>query len=506
MKFIKKVFCLSIPLWLFSLPVFGLSVDEKLALQWERYNQAQLILIDKVGKQNQVISREEWEKAISLPAESKWTKEDLAILNERHLEIIENNRQEATRRSNNLVDLDKIRKSKKVNQFCNELPKGGMLHIHPWGTMDSDTVRAILEVVDPSLNVPQDPVLFDFKNSPFQDEIGFLSKYNISNISYRDLSEEDQKAFQELFFLSGEHYEFDRFLGVFGLVFNLFWQNKEAWENQGAKGPEDILWRDLFSRSKEQKLKYLEITRNIKPNRIWMIEALDRLAENAEKEYGIIVRFVAQFSRMKSDEENRKALQLLIPHLESPYLVGINLVDDETENPALEKGEGLYGTLLATEKTGLSKTIHAGEFGDVRNVRDAMIMGADRVGHGVTLIKDPVALEYAIKKKLPIEVNLVSNQKLGVLEKAGIAKHPFLDFLRLGLQVSLSTDDEGIFDTTINECVIEISTTDISYYELKQMALNSIETSFVEKKIKDRLLKTLQSDLRKFESGWALYR
>src|SRR3990167_7036388 len=190
MKFIKKVFCLSIPLWLFSLPVFGLSVDEKLALQWERYNQAQLILIDKVGKQNQVISREEWEKAISLPAESKWTKEDLAILNERHLEIIENNRQEATRRSNNLVDLDKIRKSKKVNQFCNELPKGGMLHIHPWGTMDSDTVRAILEVVDPSLNVPQDPVLFDFKNSPFQDEIGFLSKYNISNISYRDLSEE----------------------------------------------------------------------------------------------------------------------------------------------------------------------------------------------------------------------------------------------------------------------------------------------------------------------------
>ena len=144
----------------------------------------------------------------------------------------------------------------------------------------------------------------------------------------------------------------------------------------------------------------------------------------------------------------------------------------------------------------------AGELGDVRNVRDAMIMGAERVGHGVKLAQDTLALEYAVQeKKLPIEINIYSNYRLQVNED--FSKHPFLNFLRLGLPVSLSTDDEGMFKTDIvNEYEIAIMYTDITHEELKQMAFNSIETAFSDEAVKTDLLLKLIQDFELFEEKW----
>ena len=145
--------------------------------------------------------------------------------------------------------------------------------------------------------------------------------------------------------------------------------------------------------------------------------------------------------------------------------------------------------------------MHAGELGDPKNVRDAIIFGVQRIGHGNKLKLNPLYLEYARRKEIAIETNLTSNFILGVEEN--IDTHPFLDFLRLGLKVSLSTDDEGIFNTDISkECTIALRRDDLTYFELKQMFVNSIETAFLEKDIRDELLKKLNHDFSKFEANW----
>jgi adenosine deaminase len=145
--------------------------------------------------------------------------------------------------------------------------------------------------------------------------------------------------------------------------------------------------------------------------------------------------------------------------------------------------------------------MHAGELGDPRNPRDALLLGAERIGHGVKLHDDPVALEYARKLGLGVEINLVSNIRLRAAR--AIEEHPFLDYLRLGLGVSLSTDDEGMEDTSMNhECEEAVTHTNVTEAELKKMTENSIETSFADQATRAGLLVQLRASWARFESRW----
>ncbi len=203
---------------------------------------------------------------------------------------------------------------------------------------------------------------------------------------------------------------------------------------------------------------------------------------------------------MGSQEDQLKAAQALLT-LRSPVVTGIDLLGDETNMPTLEKGQAAYATVLRAVRDGkssLHRTMHAGELGDPRNPRDALILGVERIGHGVKLAADPIALEYAARNGIAVEINLISNLRLQAIDD--LDQHPFLDYLRLGLPVSLSTDDEGILDTDINtECVTAITRSDISYSELKAMAFNSIRTSFADAETRQRLEARLTELFRDFE-------
>jgi adenosine deaminase len=117
--------------------------------------------------------------------------------------------------------------------------------------------------------------------------------------------------------------------------------------------------------------------------------------------------------------------------------------------------------------------------GDVRNVRDAVIMGVERVGHGVLLRGDVVTLEVARRHYLTlgIETNIVSNLLLDVVPDAG--HHPCLDFLRLGFAVSLSTDDAGILRIDLSHEYARAAKDGASYEDLKRSARNAIAFSFL---------------------------
>jgi len=221
--------------------------------------------------------------------------------------------------------------------------------------------------------------------------------------------------------------------------------------------------------------------------------------------------------RTLSHDSNAGFAQTMIEALknstpgELPTVVGIDLLAEENSNSALEKAQSIYIPIYdAWKNKGTIElggmTMHAGEHGEdygSHNVRDAIIMGCTRIGHGTLLYDEPIFLEYNRRKQVPMVQNLAANWRLNVIEEDKIEKHPFIEMLRLGVPLTLSTDDEGMFHTDIaNECEIAILNSDIQYSELKQLSYNSVTASFANSTVKESLLSELDAKFESFEASY----
>ena len=135
-------------------------------------------------------------------------------------------------------------------------------------------------------------------------------------------------------------------------------------------------------------------------------------------------------------------------------------------------------------------TLHAGELapglvppdGLRFHIRDALEFGhAERIGHGVSVMYETRAdqlLNLMKQRHVMVEINLSSNDLiLGVRGK----EHPLPVYRKHGVPVALSTDDEGVSRTHLTEEYLRAALTyDLSYSDLKEMARNSLEYSFLE--------------------------
>jgi len=467
-----------------SASVFSYQV--KLQKQWKLYQDAQQKLLQRLAEKSEnSVSRAEWESWIEGDGSAALTPLEKSQLR-KHQQLRALKAWKEFQRIS-FIDLEPLRKNGDARQrFCAQLPKGGMLHVHPFGTMNLSSGKQLLAKHDSLVD-------FDGILSRVETSGGNLS-LNVEEVlqiqkfpkgkTYSQLNRTQQNKLESWMFLPPGFQLFPRFNTVFSFL-NLAVQDWEDYQQ---------VMLDFARRAIAEGVIYTEFTAN------WgsaMPEALAKI----ERETGLVIRFNHSFNRTRSVAQLRNDLEAVLQQKSNPYWVGVDLLDNEEGNSALEKGQWIYGNLLAQENLRghqLHRTQHSGELGDLRNPRDAMLMGAERLGHAVALIQDPIALEYAISKKLPLEINISSNLRLTSI--SSVAAHPLLQYLRLGLPVSLSTDDEGIFEIDINhECDILIAETNVTYAELKQMAINSIESSFVDKDTKQKLLKQLATAFVEFE-------
>jgi hypothetical protein len=134
-------------------------------------------------------------------------------------------------------------------------------------------------------------------------------------------------------------------------------------------------------------------------------------------------------------------------------------------------------------------SLHAGEIaaGLVKpedltfHIRASVERGhAERIGHGasVMLEKDPIGLmkEMAARKIL-VEINLTSNDEiLGISGE----EHPLPIYMRYGVPVALSSDDEGVARSDMtHEYLRAVESYRLPYPELKRMTRQSLEHSFL---------------------------
>lgn len=108
-----------------------------------------------------------------------------------------------------------------------------------------------------------------------------------------------------------------------------------------------------------------------------------------------------------------------------------------------------FAPLFQRAKTaGLHITVHSGE-ADVPQaatyVHDAIeYLGAERIGHGLQIVKSEEVMTYVRSKRVPLELCPTSNWLTNAIPILGA--HPFRKLMDAGILTTLNSDDPGVFD------------------------------------------------------------
>ena len=203
------------------------------------------------------------------------------------------------------------------------------------------------------------------------------------------------------------------------------------------------------------------------------------------------VRFLAQVIRtVPAAQVFSQALFGARLAMESEWFVGLNLVAPEDDPIALrDYTKQMQAVGYAnTKHSDLNVSLHAGELTlglvpprDLRfHIWEAVeIAGADRIGHGVdvTYERDSAELLRTMRDRdILVEINLTSN---AVILGVQGWEHPFVEYMKAGVPVALSTDDYGVLRTDLTQEYTRAARTyNLSYADVKRMSYNSVRYSF----------------------------
>jgi adenosine deaminase len=98
---------------------------------------------------------------------------------------------------------------------------------------------------------------------------------------------------------------------------------------------------------------------------------------------------------------------------------------------------------------GLRITTHAGEWGGAAQVRRALSVDPERIAHGPGAVDDPQLCAELAARAITLDLCPHSNWQAGIVPS--VAAHPIARLHRMGVPVSLNTDDLTVSDLTLSE-------------------------------------------------------
>ena len=211
-----------------------------------------------------------------------------------------------------------------------------------------------------------------------------------------------------------------------------------------------------------------------------IFEGMERGRERGQRDFGVSLLWIFDAVRHFGPEQATEVFSLAAS-LRDRNVVGVGIGGDERRGPA-EWFQDLY---KKAAEQGLRLTAHAGETGGPESVWGALNIGAERIGHGLSITRDPELEEVLARKQIAVEVCVSSNLRTGLC--ASLEEHPVRRFFDGGLMVTLNTDDPAMFQTSLcREYEIAADEFDFSNDQLRELARNSFEASFlpVEKKLR----------------------
>ncbi len=159
----------------------------------------------------------------------------------------------------------------------------------------------------------------------------------------------------------------------------------------------------------------------------------------------IATGFIAIIQRILPVSEAEKVVDFTLEHKD--FFVGLDLADNEDGfDPRL-----FQKPFDRARQGGLHITIHAGEAAipqAAENVRSAIeVLGAERIGHGLQIARNPEIMNYVCERAIPLELCVTSNWLTQAVPD--FSSHPIRKLMNAGVHVTVNTDDPGVFNTDL---------------------------------------------------------
>jgi adenosine deaminase/aminodeoxyfutalosine deaminase len=303
-----------------------------------------------------------------------------------------------------------------VSGFLEELPKAE-LHLHLEGSVEPAT----LAEVDRSLSPAHLAALYEYP-----DFLGFLRCYKEINLRLA----------------LPEHFAF--------------------------------ITRRLLERLRRENVRYVELNLSVG---VWLWRGLefqpyfDAIAAEAARA-PLPVRFIFDATRQFGAEAGWEVARLAVA-MKERGVVAYGIGGDEARTSATEFRE-IFAWVRAQ---GLHLAPHAGEVTTAQSIWDALECGAERIGHGIRAIDDPLLVKHLRDHRIPLELCPTSNVCTGAV--ASLDEHPLRRLYDAGVPVTLNSDDPPMFATTlVKEYRVAAEHFGFTHDELRGIARNGFEFAF----------------------------
>jgi adenosine deaminase len=196
----------------------------------------------------------------------------------------------------------------------------------------------------------------------------------------------------------------------------------------------------------------------------------------------IVVRSLA--TAMRQEDRVLEIAELALRHRDKG-VVGFDIAGPEAGYPPGRFAAAFERLVHAS----FHLTLHAGEGYGLPSIREALDLGAERLGHGVRIVDD-IELDgdgrahlgrlaaYVRDRRIPLELCPTSNVHTGLA--ASVADHPIDLLRRLRFRVTVNTDNRLMSDVTLSS---EFAALDAAFGiglgEMEWLTLNAIKSAFL---------------------------
>lgn len=139
------------------------------------------------------------------------------------------------------------------------------------------------------------------------------------------------------------------------------------------------------------------------------------------------------------------ALAQVAGHFVGDGVIGFDLAGDEAGHPPVLHEDAFR----VARSLGLNLTIHAGEAAGPESVRQAIAMGATRLGHGVRAQEDEEVLSMIMGEGIQLDTAPTSNAHTKAVRR--YEDHPVKRFHEAGIKVTMSTDSRTVSQITLTQ-------------------------------------------------------
>jgi len=203
--------------------------------------------------------------------------------------------------------------------------------------------------------------------------------------------------------------------------------------------------------------------------------------KRGKEEFGVYAGAILCGMRHQEQEKNKELISVAKANLDKG-VCAMDIAGNEVDFPPRTQENFLRSAL----EQGIPITVHAGECGSAKNIREAMALGAVRIGHGIAM-KDDIELMNIVKEKaIGIEMCPTSNFQTKAVDRA--ADYPFLTFYNAGINISINTDNRTVSGTTVTqEFLWLMKEYAIGSKTVKDLTINALNMAFTTAKIKREL-------------------